>query len=113
MAVRLLAWRGQALGRHLSHLQRHPPFRTRVDAGLAWGFAERQPLPLAHVAHVLVRIELGVFVRPFPRGALCVVMRVNAVVFVVATARHQVSPLVRDFEPNHPEPGRHQNDSRQ
>ena len=51
--------------------------------------------------------------RPFPRGALCVVMRVNAVVFVVATARHQVSPLVRDFEPNHPEPGRHQNDSRQ
>lgn len=110
MAVRLHALGGQALGRHFSHRQRHPPFRTRVDAGLAWGFAERQPLPLAHVAHVLVRIELGVFVRPFPRGALCVVMHVNAVVFVVAAARHEVPPLVGDFEPNHTEPRRQQDD---
>ena len=110
MAVRLLAWRGQALGRHLSHLQRHPPFRTRVDADLAWGFSERQPLPLAHVAHVLVRIELSVFVGSSPRGAFCVVMRVNAVVRMVAASRNEVPPLVRDFEPNHTEPRRQQDD---
>ena len=112
-AVRFCTKRGQALRRHLSDGQCHPQFRMRVNAGLSGSLTDRQPLPFAHVAHVLVRIELCVFMRPFPRGALCVVMRVNAVVFVVATARHQVSQLVGEFEPNHPEPGRHQNDSRQ
>jgi hypothetical protein len=57
-----------------------------------------------------MHIELGVFVRPFPRGALGVVMRMNAVVFVVAAARHEVPPLVGDFEPNHAEPRRQQGD---
>jgi len=57
-----------------------------------------------------MRIELGVFVRPFPRGALCVVMRMNAVVFVVAATCHEVSPLVGDFESNHAEPRRQKDD---
>lgn len=48
--------------------------------------------------------------RPFPRGALCVVMRVNAVVRMVAASRNEVPPLVRDFEPNHTEPRRQQDD---
>ena len=82
----------------------------RVDAGLAWGFTYGEPLPLAHVAHVLVRIELGVFMGSFPRGAFRMMMRMNAVVFVVAAARHEVTPLVCDFEPNHTEPGRQQDD---
>ena len=113
LAVRLRARRDRTLRRHLSHRQRHPPFRSRVYNGSARGFAHGQPLPLAQVAHVLVRIELGVFVRSFPRGAFCVVMRVNAVVIMVAASRHEVPPLVRDFEPDHAEPRRQQGNGRE
>jgi len=61
---------------------------------------------------VLVRIELGVVVRSFPRGALRVMMCVNAVMLVVAAARHEVPPLVGDFEPDNSEPRHQQGDSR-
>jgi hypothetical protein len=37
-------------------------------------------------------------------------MCVNAMVLVVAAARHEVPPLVGDFEPNHTEPRRQQDD---